>query len=468
LLLLSFSDVRVALGNYDDALRRAERAVALSERLLKRYPDNKNLKRHIYAGSFRIGDEKARTSNNQEAEQQYNKALDMARQLGADDPANMDRQRDAAFILNKLGDLYKIKKDWKTAMDQYNAGLKIAAAVAEKYPGDLATQKNRIAQLLSEKNEPGDAQAALAQYREALAIQTDLLGKSPDNATLLSNAALTRRRIGGLLKASPQEARSEYEAAVVNRKKLFESDPGSVPWRTGLATDYMLLGDTLLQLKDFRGAAQNYNAASQIQAGLVLKDPTNVGWQRDFAITSRKRGDLLVIRGNEALVNPEPIIDESSRLINDALTRYRTAAEGFEKIAGDPKAGSARFSNLFDVRIKIGDILVRQGKYKEALEIYQSAAATAEQAAPIQRVVEWQVKLSSALDQTGDLLAYRAGGTPEAPALASKDEPDASAYYQKAIEAVEAAAVKDPDNQDLKSRKAAIVAKVESQRPPAR
>jgi tetratricopeptide (TPR) repeat protein len=284
----------------------------------------------------------------------------------------------------------------------------------------------------------------------------------------LSNAALTHRRIGGLLKATPDAARAEYEAAVANRKKLFESDPGSVPWRTGLATDYALLGDTLLQMKDFRGAAQNYNLASQIQAGLVLKDPTNVGWQRDFAITTRKRGDLLIIRGNDALVNPEPIVDESSRLINDALTRYRTAAEGFEKIANDPKAGSARFSNLFDVRIKIGDILVRQGKYKEALDTYKSASATAEQAAPIQRVVDWQVKLSSALDQTGDLLAYRAGGTPESPALASKDEPDALAYYQKAIEAIEAAAVKEPDNQNLQSRKAAIAAKIGTQRSGAR
>ena len=88
----------------------------------------------------------------------------------------------------------------------------------------------------------------------------------------------------------------EFRAAVTNRKKLFESDPASVPWRTGLALDYKLLGDTLSQLKDFRGAAQNYNAAIQVQEGLVRKDPSNVVWQRQLAIANLKRGDASTAR----------------------------------------------------------------------------------------------------------------------------------------------------------------------------
>jgi tetratricopeptide (TPR) repeat protein len=193
-------------------------------------------------------------------------------------------------------------------MDQYTEGLKIAEAVAEKFPGDVATQKTRIAQLLSERNQPGDAQAAYAQYRQALAIQTDLLSRSPDNATLLSNAALTHRRIGGLLKEKPGEAQVEYEAAVANRKKLHQSDPGNVLWRTGLITDYLLLGDTLSQLKDFRSAAQNYNAAIRIQEELVGKEPANVDWQRQLAIANLKRGDASMGRIEENQ-------SESSRLI---------------------------------------------------------------------------------------------------------------------------------------------------------
>jgi hypothetical protein len=35
-------------------------------------------------------------------------------------------------------------------------------------------------------------------------------------------------------------------------------------------------------------------------------------------------------------------------------------------------------------------------------------------------------------------------------------------YYRKALEALEAAAVKEPDNQDVQSKKAAIAAKIEA------
>jgi tetratricopeptide (TPR) repeat protein len=469
-LLLSFSDVRVALGDHDDALKRAERAAAISERLLKRDPYDQNLMRQIYAASFRIGDEKVWAGDNSEAERQYNKALGFARQRAAIDPDNPDRKRDVVFILNKLADLERLKKNWKTALDYYSDGLKIAEAQADKYPIDTATQKNRIAQLLSERGEHGDAQAVMAGYREALAIQSSLLQTSPDDATLLSNAALTHRRIGQLLKDKPEEALIEFRAAVANRKKLFESDPASVPWRTGLAVDYKLLGDTMLDLedKDYRGALQNYSAASQIEEALVQKDPGNLAWQRTFAVTSVKRGDILIARGNEALVNPEPAVDETTRRIGDALVRYQRAAGIFEKLVTDPKAGGARFANLFDVRIKIGDVLTRQEDYKEALESYQSALAVAAMAPPSQRIVDWQIRATDAIAQACDVLAHETAGGSAAAALPGNDQPDALACYQKASAAIEAAAVKDPENPEVKTRRAALSAKIEAQRSAAK
>ena len=155
LLLLNFSDVHVALGEHDLALRRAERATAISERLLNRFPDNRELKRNVYASRFRIGDEKARTGNNQDAEAQYTSALTIARELASSDSGNADRQRNVAFILNKIADLNKIRRDYKTAMDQYTEGLKIAEAVAEKFPGDVATQKTQNRPAIERKKPTG-------------------------------------------------------------------------------------------------------------------------------------------------------------------------------------------------------------------------------------------------------------------------------------------------------------------------
>lgn len=469
LLLLAVSDVKDSLGDYRSASDLANEAEKFAQSFVDRYPDNPRLKHLLYASKFRVGDQLAKNIRDKvsaaKAEEEYLAAVDIAKQLASANPDNPQYQHEVTVVLNKVGDVRQSRHDWQGALEQYQAGLQIAQSIAEKYPGDIATQKNRIAQIYSQRNQPGDDQAALAEYREALAIQTQQLDKAPDNASLISNIALTRRRIGGLLKDKPDEARLEYEAAVAGRKKLYDSDPGNVLWRTGLATDYTWLGDTLLQKQDWRGALRNYNAAIPIAEGIVSKNPAETGWRRNLAALNVKRGDVLVQRGNEVLTHHEPVQDESSRLIETALARYRAAAESYDGLA---KAGNARYRDLFDVWIKVGDVLIRQDKYKEALDAYQSAAAAVDQAAPTQRVVNWQIGLSASLEQAGDYLAHKTGEDTSALHLAGEASGQTLTYYQKALELLEAAAVKEPDNQDLQSRKAAITAKIERQRSPGK
>jgi tetratricopeptide (TPR) repeat protein len=455
-LLLAVSDVKDALGDYASASKLAEDAEKFSQEMAGKYPDDPRFQHLRYASKFRVGDQLAKNIRDKvsaaKAEDEYVAAVGIAKQLASSDPQNMQRQHELTVVLNKVADIHKYRQDWQGALEGYQAGLKIAQSIAEKYPGDIATQKNRIGQVYSERNGPGDAAAALAEYREALRIQTEQLSKKPDDASLMSNVALGHRRIAGMLKDKPDEARVEYEAAVAGRKKLYEGDPGNMDWRTGLERDYTLLADLLMQKQDWRGASQNYNAALQIVEGIVQRNPKDADWQKTLAALNVKRGDASLNRGNEALIRPEP--DEPSRRVEDALVHYRAAAELYE---GMSKASAPRYHDLFEVRIKVGDILVRRGKFNDALDAYQSASTTAEQAAPGQRVVDWQIKLAVALEQAGDgflHLAATAGGDPT--------------FYQKAIEAIEAGLAREPDNPDLQARKAALSAKIESQRTPAK
>jgi tetratricopeptide (TPR) repeat protein len=454
-LILDVSDVQDALGENKSAAELTGNAERYAQHMVAKYPDDPNFKHLVYASKFRIGDQLARNirDNADKAFGEYRAALDIALQLASADPANLDRQRDVAFARNKLGDIHKYKSEWPAALEQYQFGLKIAQTIADRYPGDTATQMNRIAQVYGERNGPGDVQAALEEYHKALAIQTEQLNNKPGDATLMSNIALTHRRIGALLKDKPDDARLEYEAAVKGRQKLYDSDPGNTYWQSGLATDSRLLGDILMQKEDWRRALQNYNTAIRMAEGFVSKNRADIGWQRTLADLNVKRGDALVRRGNEVVDRPELPIDESSRLINIALDHYRAAEADYVSLM---KAGNPRYRELFDLRLKLGDVLVRQNKHQDALDAYQSAAAAVEQAAPTQRVVGWQIQLSAKLEEAGDGLA-------NGPQLASTAGRFALLYYQKALEAVEAGAVKEPDNQDLQSRKATIAKKIESQ-----
>jgi tetratricopeptide (TPR) repeat protein len=165
----------------------------------------------------------------------------------------------------------------------------------------------------------------------------------------------------------------------------------------------------------------------------------------------------LVSRGNELVNKPEPAETESSRIIGFALDRYLLAAKAYESLQ---KNENPPYRELFGVRIKIGDIRVRQNKYQDALDVYGSASELAQKAAATQRVVDWQIRLSSALEETGDFLASGAGNST---AIKLASGVTAIVFYQKALEVVDAAAAKEPDNQGLQSRRTSLTAKIKAQ-----
>lgn len=458
-LLLAVSDVKDALGEFTSAFDLATNAKAFSRNFTKRFPDDPKFKHLLYASKFRVGDQLAKTPENQEnadkALNEYLDAVDLARQLAASEPGNMDYQHELIVALNKVGDMHQLKKDWLGALKHYNEGLRIAQTIAAIFPGDTATEKNRIAQIFSARNQPGDKQAALDEYREALELQKKQLEGSPSDASLISNIATTHRRIGELLSDHPDEAQREFEAAVRGRTTLYQSDPGNNDWRVGLATDHTRLGDVLARTEDWRGALRSYNEAARIAEAIILKDPTSTRWRRKLAALNAKRGSSLVSQANEVAIRPQPPQDEASRIIGKALERYRVSEQAYESLLG---ISSPPFRELFDVRIRIGDVLVRKNDYQEALKVYQSASELAQQAAARQRVVSWQIKLSNALEQAGDFLALRAKGNTElAPGGTFL------VYYHKALEILDAELIKQPNNQDLHSRKVSLDAKLKAQ-----
>jgi energy-coupling factor transporter ATP-binding protein EcfA2 len=320
-MLLAISDVNGILGDYQAATELAVRAETLSDFLVKKYPDRPNLKYYLYTCKLRVGDYLAQNrANAAKAAEKYRAAFEIIKQLAADKPDNLNYQRGVVFAGNRVGDLQQFANNWQGALDWYNAGLTIIENVGKKSPSpavtrEIATQKGRIAQVLAQRGQPGDDLAALAQFREVLAIQEQLLKDAPSNATLLSNAALTHRRIAGLLKDKPDEAERQYEAAVAYRKRLYADDPGNMNWGAGLVRDYTSLGDVLMQREKWQEALQIYNAAIGIAESIILRNPVDKAWQKRLAELNAKRGDAARHRGD--IVVDQPKIDESPRLIEE-------------------------------------------------------------------------------------------------------------------------------------------------------
>ena len=452
-LLLAASDVKDALAD-KDAFDLTLRAEKLSTAFVKKYPDNPTFKHLLYASKFRVGDQlaKALKENAAKAESEYVDAFDIAKQLASHEPGNANYQHDVIFALNKLGDIYQYRKDWSGALERYDEGLRISKSIVDDYPGDAATEINRIAQIFSARNKPGDRQAALDEYHQALDVLTKQLNKSRD-VSLASNVANTHRRIGELLD-NDEQARLEYQAAVDERKKVYESDPGNIAWCVGLATDYTRLGDVLVRKQNWREALSSYNEAVRVAEVVLSKDPNSIRWRNSVGSLNKKRGDVLVSWWNEVMNLPGA---PELLFTSAALERYRLAAQNYESLLNSQ---SPPYHELFGVRLKIADVLVRQKKFDEALGAYDSASVIAQKAAAVGSVTDWQIALSKSLEEAGDFLAReRDSGVQLA------GDSNALVYYEKALECIRGAASEDANNPQIQGRTAALSVKIKSQQP---
>src|SRR5262249_51835803 len=145
----------------------------------------------------------------------------------------------------------------------------------------VATEMNRIAQVFSERKQPGDRQAALDEYHKALNVLNHQQEKKW-NAALASNIANTHRRIGELLVLDDRdEAQREYEAAVDARKRLYQLDPGNMNWCIGLVTDYTRLGEIFVQKQDWQKALNSYNEAARVAEVILSKTPEPTRWRKN-------------------------------------------------------------------------------------------------------------------------------------------------------------------------------------------
>src|SRR5262249_12329285 len=232
--------------------------------------------------------------------------------------------------------------------------------------------------------------------------------------------------IGGLLDDKSEEALLEFIAAVQGKRKLYQGDPDNKDWTKGLASDATRLGDMLRARHDWRGALGNYSDAGRLYELLVAREPDSTDWKRKLAALNAKRGEALAARANELLNNPEPPESESARMTTSALGRYKLAAEGYEALLGTDKPP---YHELFDVRTNIGDLLVRQDKYDDALKSYQAAATLAQTAAAKLDVVKWQLALSKSMEEAGDGLAHETSPAGTTLPLA---------FYQNALDVIAA------------------------------
>nr|HQU82908.1 tetratricopeptide repeat protein [Pyrinomonadaceae bacterium] len=217
---------------------------------------------------------------------------------------------------------------------------------------------------------------SLALCLKAIAILEKLLLQNSANPNYQASRADFYEGIAVILETNPQrrtEAVAAYRNALEIRSQLVEKNPNNADLRQKFAMSYSYLGDTFYELGDNPNAVENYRKCLEILDRLVIQDSKNIQLKQDQAAVRGSLGISLAETGNpfegiELLKKVLFMFEEKYRSDpTDAMTHFRIgmAQEGLGKAyrtaAANPKISKdERLKNWQNAR----------DWYQKSLEIY--------------------------------------------------------------------------------------------------
>jgi len=365
--LVIIGDVLTLRGDRAGAAAAFEESRALRARLLEQDPQRSAWQIGLMTSLDRLGDVSRAQGDLARAQAAFEECLDLSERQVWNDPVNMARRRDWAILLGKLGDVLAARGDLAGAMRRYEAALPISRQLTTFEPAntdrrrDLALALERIGQVHLAR---GEFDAALVAYRESAEIARHLAGSDPRNVGWQRDLAIAALRIGDvhMERADTAEAEKAFAEARAVAARLVRLDPANAQSQRDLATYIDRIGDARVAAGDLAGATGAYDEARSIRTTLLERDPHGVPLLRDVAAGLHKLGDVR-LAGKDAA---------------GALGAYREALRIVEELArvdaADPQAQYGLF--LAYDRIARG-LAAMPGRLGEARDMWKRSTDVA-------------------------------------------------------------------------------------------
>jgi tetratricopeptide (TPR) repeat protein len=178
----------------------------------------------VSIGYIAVGDSLRVLGRLDEAEQQWRKALAIREKLVANNPTDLNGQRDLAVSYNRIGIILEENKRHEEAVAIFQKELEITERLVSAEPGSVQHQVDQslryrhIGKNLLALNRHAEA---LAAYRNGIAISKALVSADPQNPSRLSDLELGTVGLGEVL------ASIENRKRLATAEKLIAIDPAS-------------------------------------------------------------------------------------------------------------------------------------------------------------------------------------------------------------------------------------------------
>jgi eukaryotic-like serine/threonine-protein kinase len=470
LMLLSFADAFTALGQTDEAAKRATEAITQLTQLLSGNPKVTQWRRDLAGSHQKLGDIKLQQGELIEAMKPHQTSLLIRQEIYAtlsnDDANALDAAEFAAELVaahGRVGEVWRLRNNLEKAREQYLQ----ARAVAEKVSQDGATSegvKTLRREMATIYLKIGDALLHIGQRADALRTlrlahreRLRLAALKVDDKELQWDLSEASLKLGDayMMQGDVREASVYHQDALERRSRIIDRDPGNLEVSWDVQESQVRMGDLALLQGKLGDAWQAFHTSHSTRKVLVEKDLSNKLWLQDFALTKMRVGQVHLARGElysalvltrEALtiISRLAIIDDAfadwQSLHSECLVRlgnillaqkdFQSAVRAFEDAReirellrdGDPLNLDWK-GDVAETHLKIGDVRMSQGDAQAALKWYRSSLGIRAGISALDKANnDWQMDHSQSLFKIGEALTV------------TKAQAEADAAFRESLE----------------------------------
>jgi tRNA A-37 threonylcarbamoyl transferase component Bud32/tetratricopeptide (TPR) repeat protein len=409
-------DVAWAQADRDGAAVLHGKAIALREQLVREAPQRRELQLALGRGHAKLGQD-LEDHDRPAAAAEYAIADKLLRPLATGRGPDPEARTELGTMLVRVGDGQRARGDLEAALATYRESIALREALqavgspSEQLSFSQALDRTAMALLL--KHELPEAQALLERSR---AMREALVKADPTNTEWLAALQLTLNRLAQVLTAKPDLAAAEpvQRASVELARQLTTRDPDNTVWRDSLYVALSTLGVIYYDRRALDPAEAAFAESRKILGQLVAQDPSHKRRRRNLAIAENKLGLVRERRGDLA----------------GALAHYRAGIEVETRLVAEDASDIDSFDMLTADQQNAGNVLLQQGDVDGALVLLRARVAGQDKlVAKDPERAEWRQGLAEGLASLWQALRKK-------PALAA----EAAAVHRRAVELVDALA----------------------------
>ncbi len=336
----------------------------------------------------------------QAADDAAQEMMALTRRLVRRYPADAEAQIQLAGSHTLMAEMARARQDSNTLLAHDEASAKIIDGLAARDPGNDRWQEQagvahtNLAMDYQERGWAQDLVRAKAELQPALTNFRGLVARHPENSRWQNLLSGTEIILGDVydVQGDFAGARGAYQSCLAIMQRLAASDAANVGWQRSLGYCHTKLGDVAQVLGESSASIEHYEAALDITARLARREPNDTGVAFEHANLENYLAWSLAMSGDfprawehqraavgavESLLRKDPMREDWRKALGEI---HRTSAEmllasgSIEPAMREILQAKALLKRPGPrVYLLLGEILDAQGKRPEAREAWTKA-----------------------------------------------------------------------------------------------